>query len=167
MKKLFFLFTIIFSVSAVAQTKMDMSLDEMLRQSPKGFASIQGRKTAHDDYGFAGDSYTVSRCVEGASKCVLMQSGFEATLKIRIGAEKVSWEEAERLFKEWQPKIMAITEWGKTAEWDSRESYKHFSAEFKADRNVEGWEKYKEINIQLRTYYFSETEFQVVLTVTD
>ncbi len=167
MKNILFFLAIIFSVATKAQTKFDMSLDEMLRQSPKGFASIQGRKTAHDDYGFAGDTYTVTRCIEGASKCVLQQSGFEAILKIRLGAEKVSWEEAEKLFKEWEPKILAMKEWGKTAEWESRESYKHYSAEFRADRNVEGAEKYKEINIQLRTYYFSEDEFQVVLTVTD
>lgn len=167
MKKILFSLAIIFSVSATAQTTFDMSLEEMLRQSPKGFASIQGRKTAHDDYGFAGDTYTVTRCIQGASKCVLQQSGFEATLKIRLSAEKVTWEEAEKLFKEWEPKIMAIKEWGKTAAWDNRESYKHYSAEFRADRNVDGWEKYKEINIQLQTYYFSEDEFQVVLTVTD
>ena len=167
MKKLFFLFTIIFSVTTMAQTKMDMSLDEMLRQSPKRFESIKGGKTVKDDYGFGGDNYTVTRCVDSASKCVLQQSSYQATLKIRIGADKVGWEEAERLFNEWHAKILTIKEWGKTAQTYGNRSDHSYMSEFNADRNVDGWEKYKNISIQLRTYYFSDTEFQVVLTVTD
>jgi len=60
---------------------------------------------------------------------------------------------------------MGIKEWGKTTEWDAREAYKSFASDFKADRTITGWEKYKEINIQLRTYFFSETGCQVVLTI--
>jgi hypothetical protein len=148
----------------IAAADHSLSLNDMVKYSLDHFAAIKGAKTDYDEYGFSGSTYTTTNCLEGADKCVL-RSSFDATLKIRIGAEKVSWEEAQKIFNEWKPKIMAITEWGKTAEIYNTDAYKTLKTDFAADRNLDASEKYKRVTIELRAHYISEDEFQVVITI--
>jgi hypothetical protein len=142
-----------------------LTLNDVIKEAPGNFEGIKGKKTAHDEYGFGGDSYNATKCIQGAVACGIVLSGFDATLKIRVGGADMSWEEAEKTFKEWREKIMSITEWGKTTEVYANETYKTLKSDFIADRNVSGHEKYTKITVSLQTIYLDENIFRLILSI--
>ncbi|HEX2631158.1 MAG TPA: hypothetical protein VHM26_19220 [Chitinophagaceae bacterium] len=153
------------AANTVDATNAVLTLNDVIKEAPGSFEGIKGKKTAHDDYGFGGDSYNTTKCIQGAVACGIVLSGFDATLKIRVGGAAMSWEDAEKTFKQWREKIMSITEWGKTTEVYANETYKTLKSDFIADRNVTGHEKYTKITVSLQTIYLDENTFRLILSI--
>jgi hypothetical protein len=149
----------------VAAGNGTLSLNDVIKEAPGNFQNIKGKKTDHDEYGFGGDTYATTQCINGAVACAIVLSGFDATLKVRVGGPAMSWEEAQKTFAEWKEKIMAITEWGKTTEVYANETYKTLKSDFIADRNVSASEKYTKITASLQTQYIDENTFRLILSI--
>lgn len=153
------------AANTVAAANAVLTLNDVIREAPGNFEGIKGKKTDHDEYGFGGDFYTATKCIQGSVACGIVLSGFDAALKIRVGGAAMSWEEAEKTFKELREKIMSVTEWGKTTEVYANETYKTLKSDFIADRNVNGHEKYTKITVSLQTIYLDENTFRLILSI--
>jgi hypothetical protein len=149
----------------VANTNATLTLNDVIKEAPGSFATIKGKKTDHDEYGFGGDTYATTKCINGAVACAIVLSGFDATLKVRVGRPAMSREEGAKTFTEWKEKILGITEWGKTAEVYTNETYKTLKSDFIADRNVSGHENYTKITVSLQTQYIDENTFRLILSI--
>lgn len=144
----------------------DMGLNNMINYAIEGFGSIKGGVDSWDDYGTGGNTYRSTYCLKGASKCVLNFNDLGKTMRARFGASSIGWEEASAGFDSLYAMIQRQELlWGKNREDYGFDNGSGKMAEFSADVNNEGADKYKYIQVRIETIYIREGEYQLVLSV--